>query len=250
MNREKVLVVAERMVEYGFYGLIFFLPISKALIETCSGFIILGFLIKKIISRDLTVLEIDKKVFWLLLAFFVFNAMSLLNSGPLLGKSLKALIFKWGEYLLLFVAAVDQFRNAKCIKRFFYILVFISVLIGISALTQKFFGFEFFRLKSMDGIGVTGPFGNPNGLSAYLILPLLVSLAVAHCRWPKRAINVALFLSCVVLFAALLLTFSRAGWLGTTAGLIFISMLLLDKRVLLLTLFFFLLALESYPPFL
>lgn len=250
MNRQKIITAAERMIEYGFYGLIFFIPISKALIETFAGFVFLGFVIKKIMTRDFASFKADAKIFWILLALFVFNALSLANSGPFLEKGFKALFFKWGEYFLLFIIAVDHFRDCKLIKRFFYVFIFIAALVSLSALTQKFLGFEFFRGRSMIGPAVTGPFENPNGFGAYFVccLPILISLA--HWRWKNRVVALIVFFTCVISLVALLFTFSRGGWLGAFVG--FLIMIILFKKKKFVTLAFggFLLSLFLSPPFL
>ena len=51
MNRESTVLVCDRIMEYALYILIFFLPISKAIIEICASLAILAFIIKKIIMR-------------------------------------------------------------------------------------------------------------------------------------------------------------------------------------------------------
>ncbi|HOD12741.1 MAG TPA: O-antigen ligase family protein [Candidatus Omnitrophota bacterium] len=249
MDRFRAANIAGKLVEYGFYGLIFFLPISKALIETCAGFILLGFLIRKSISKDLSSFKSDAGIFWLLLIFFVFNAMSLANSGPLLGKGIKTLFCKWLEYFLLFAIAIDHFKRARSIKRFIYVFVFGAALVGLSALSQKFFGFEFFRQRPIAGGIVTGPFENPNSFSPYLVICLCVVIALASWKWPRKALNFSLLGVGLILLVGLLFTFSRAGWLGFVAGSV-VMMFLFDKKKLLLSLFaVFVLSLLLFFPF-
>lgn len=84
MDRVKVAGISEKIVEYGFCALIFFLPISKALTESVAGLIILGFIIKEIAVYDRPENNTSSDILWLLGALFVFNAFSLINSGPLL----------------------------------------------------------------------------------------------------------------------------------------------------------------------
>jgi len=230
VNRQKVIFIAEKFVEYGFYGLIFFLPISKALIESFAGFVFLGFIIKKIATRDFTSFKVDAKIFWFLLALFVFNALSLINSGPFLAKGFRALFFKWGEYFFLFMIAVDHFRDRKLIKRFFYVFIFSGMLLGLSVLSQKLLGVEFLRGRSLVGHAVTGSFENPNSLGAYLVYCLPAFIALVYWKWKNKAMAAVVFFTCIILSVSILLTFSRGGWLGFLIGLLGMIVLFEKKK--------------------
>ena len=50
----KILRFLDVAVEYSIYGVIFFIPISIAMIGTFAGMAIVFFLIKKILSPDFT----------------------------------------------------------------------------------------------------------------------------------------------------------------------------------------------------
>ncbi|MDP8265402.1 MAG: O-antigen ligase family protein [Candidatus Aceula meridiana] len=251
MNRQKIITVSEKVIEYGFYGLIFFLPISKALIESCAGFVFLGFVVNKAMTRDFTRFKTDAKIFWLLFALFVFSALSLINSGPFLAKGFKALFFKWGEYFFLFMIAVDHFKDRKLIKRFFYVFAFIVTLVGLSALSQRFLGIEFFRGRPLIGLAVTGPFKNPNDLGAYLIccFPVLISLAYWNWKWKRKVTAPVVFFACVILLASILLTISRGAWLGVTIGFLMMIAFCSKKRLLSLVFGIFLCFVFSIPFF-
>ncbi len=249
MNRQRIAAVSEKVIEYGFYGLIFFLPISKALVESFVGLVIFAFIIKKIASRDFSRIKADAEIFWLLLALLVFNALSLINSGPFLAKGLKALLTKWTEYFLIFMIAIDHFKDAKLIKRFLYVFVCGAMFVGISALTQRFLGFEFFRHRSLAGQAVTGPFENPNSLSSYLVLCLPLVIALACLHWRKKVIAMLIALACLTLLGALLLTFSRSGWLGFLLGMVATILVFRKKKLSLFILASFILALFLMLPF-
>ena len=249
MNREKVIFIAEKFIEYGFYGVIFFLPISKALIESFAGFVFFGFIIKKIVTQDFTSFKVDAKIFWFLLALFVFNALSLINSGPFLAKGFRALFFKWGEYFFLFMIAVDHFRDRKLIKRFFYVFIFSGMLLGLSVLSQKLLGVEFLRGRSLVGHAVTGSFENPNSLGAYLVYCLPAFIALVYWKWKNKAMAAVVFFTCIILSVSILLTFSRGGWLGFLIGLVGMIVLFEKKKFPVLILAGFLSILCLLPPF-
>lgn len=214
MDRQSIQRILKKCIEFGFYALIFFLPISKALVESFAGFIVFFFIINKIFFWDFSGFKREARIFWLILAVFVLSALSLVNSGPLLAKGFRTLSCKWAEYLLLFIAAVDCFQDKKKIIRFFYVMFLSASLVGLSALTQKFLGLEFLRHRPMVGVAVTGPFENPNSLSGYLVLCLPVMFSVFYGSWKVFKRGILIFISCAILITALLLTFSRAGWIG------------------------------------
>jgi putative inorganic carbon (HCO3(-)) transporter len=78
-------------------------------------------------------------------------------------------------------------------------------------------------------------FGNPNVLAEYLIMVLPFGLALTWSVPDYRKKFLLLGMT-GVLALALILTFSRGGWLGLAVGLFFFA-LLKDRRVLLLLLF-------------
>ncbi|RKD30077.1 polymerase [Thermohalobacter berrensis] len=74
-------------------------------------------------------------------------------------------------------------------------------------------------------------FGNPNILAEYLIMAIPVSLSFFWVS--KKIYKKAIFsLTTIILTLALILTFSRGGWLGFAFSM-FIFVLLIEKRLLL-----------------
>lgn len=92
---------------------------------------------------------------------------------------------------------------------------------------------------------VVGTFGNPNVFSEYLLLVIPLSLAClfASRTWPMRLL---FFASSITMCLAMVLTFSRAGWLGLLFALC-VFFILLDRRfILLIVLAFF--SLVAFSP--
>lgn len=219
MPKELLYRIFDRITEYCLYGLIFFTPISTACVEILSGLFFLFFLLKKIIRPEFK--SFKSGIYLFLLIFFIFNCLSLLNSGQYFTKSLHALFFKWLEYILIFFIVCDTLRGSKKKCRLcVYILIGTGVLLGVDAITQKFAGLEFLRQKPMakvieyiDGslFGVTASFNHYNSFATYLVflLSLLSALFLTlKNAWHKFALYSLAFL----LIVSLGLTFSRAGW--------------------------------------
>ncbi len=243
----RVLRFLDAAVEYLIYGVIFFIPISITMIGIFASIAIVFFLIKKILSPDFTSIKANKMLFLFLLLFFVFMDLSLLNSGPLVAKSLKVLFIKWGRFPLLLWAIIDTFRDTRRIVKAVYVVLFSATLVGLTVFTQKFFGFEFLRERVSGGYSVPsiGPFKNPNGLAAYLtcVIPIVLSfgfgygkpnhglLAYGLWKWKRVAVKLCLLLITAMLIMSSFWTLCRGGWLGLISGLMFVTLVTCFRNV-------------------
>ena len=243
--KSKILRFLDTAVEYLIYGVIFSIPISITMIGTFSGMAIVFFLVKKILSPDFSSIKTNKMVFLFLLFFFVFMDLSLLNSGPLVVKSLKVLFIKWGRFPLLLWAIIDTFQDTRRIVKAVYVILFSAALVGFTVFTQKFFGFEFLReriLKS-SSLPSIGPFKNQNALAAYLtcVIPVVLSFGFGFgygfgYRKPNHGLmtngkpnhglvaKLCIFLITAMLILSSFWTLCRGGWIGLIAGLIFVTL--------------------------
>jgi len=259
----KILRFLDAAVEYSVYGIIFFIPISIAMIGTFAGLAITFFLVKKILAPDFSSIKSNKVLFLFLLLFFVFMDLSLLNSGPLIAKSLKALFIKWGRFPLLIWAIIDTFQDTRRIVKAVYVILFSAALVGFTVFTQKFLGFEFLRgrILGSSSLPSIGPFKSPNGLAAYLtcVIPIVLSfgfgfgygkpnhgplasgygyrkpnhglLAFSLWEWKRVAVKLCLLLITPMLIMSSFWTFCRSGWLGLISGLIFVTLVTNYHRI-------------------
>ena len=229
----KVLKFLDIAVEYLIYGVIFFIPISITMVGTFAGMATVFFLIKTILSKDLTAIKSNKILFLFLLLFFIFMGLSLFNSGPFFAKSLKALLIKWGRFPLLLWAIIDTFQDTRRIVKAACVFLFSATLVGLTVFTQKFFGFEFLRGRASWGYSAAsiGPFENPNNLAAYLtgVIPIVLSFGFGY---KKRLMpKLCFLLITVVLILSSFWARSRGGWLGLVLGLTLIILLISHHRV-------------------
>lgn len=245
----KILKFLDAAVEYSVYAVIFFIPISITMLGIFACMAIVFFSVKKILSPDFTSIKDNKILFLFLLFFFVFMDLSLLHSGPLLAKSLKALFIKWGRFPLFLWAIIDTFRDTRRIVKAVYVILFSATLVGLTVFTQKFFGFEFLRGKALSGSIVTGPFKNQNGLAAYLacVIPIVLSFGFGYgfghrrpnhglvadglWRWKGIVVRLCLILITAMLIMGSLWTLCRGGWVGLISGLIFITLVTCFHRM-------------------
>lgn len=229
----KIVKYLDVIIEYLIYLMIFSIPISITMIGTFAGMATVFFLVKKVLSGDFRSIKANKLLFIFLLMFFVFMGLSLFNSGPLLAKSLKALLIKWGRYLLLLWAIIDTFQDNKRVVKAGYVICFSAMLVGLTVFTQKFFGFEFLRGKSSGGFSLpsVGPFKNQNALAAYLTCVIPIILSFSLWKWKQITLKISFLLVATILILASYWTACRGGWLGLIAGLIFVILFINYQRI-------------------
>ncbi|MDD5355735.1 MAG: hypothetical protein PHY56_04325, partial [Candidatus Omnitrophica bacterium] len=147
MNKDKIYGFFDLMAKIGIGGVLFFIPISNALIDSFTGVTLLGFVGKKIIKPDFQWLKIRHNLY--LAAFLFFMALSLVNSGQYIEKSLVALFLKWGKYITLSLIIQDLIKKRKVVIIFTCIFLSSSALVAISGITQLLWGLEFSRGKNI-----------------------------------------------------------------------------------------------------
>jgi len=154
-------------------------------------------------------------------------SLSLFNSGPLISKSLKALIIKWGRFPLLIWMILDTFRDPKRIVKAAAVFLFSAVLVVVSVLLQKFVHWEVIpgRMPRDPLLPVSGPFRNQNALAAYLACVIPVALSFSLWKWDRVAARVSLSLMTIMLITCSIWTFSRGGLIGLIVGLILVILL-------------------------
>lgn len=213
--------------EYALYGLLFFIPISISLVEIFAGLMFFGFAGRKIIKPDLKFIKFWPNIF--LLLFLFFSALSLLNSGQHLNKSIHALFGKWIQYLGICIIIQDSVYDWKTVRYGIYVFLFSAFLVACSGLSQYFFGDEFLRNKAMTVMygggmrAITSSFAHYNSLGAYLVvvLSLVFALLLADDRFSLK--TAGLLVLSVFSTAAIILTFSRGSWIAMGVSFIFTS---------------------------
>lgn len=235
INKERVATISDKIAEYSLYGLIFYIPISIALVEIFTGLVVMAFIVKKITRPDFLFVKKNKFIYFFLGLFVLFMGLSLFNSGPYFMKSLEGVFSKWLAYILVFVAASDIFRTRKQIRNVLVVLSFSAALAALSGLSQYFFSFEFLRgrelVKARGSEASTSAFKHYNNFAAYLSLLIPVTIGLSLIKFKKKIYKTGAMLLPVLLIAALLFTFSRGGWLGFLTGVGLLIILLRKYRI-------------------
>jgi O-antigen ligase len=94
---------------------------------------------------------------------------------------------------------------------------------------------------------MTGTFKVTNTLAAYLVPVILCAVAPVFSRDVNKRLKVSLILASILLVSVMIFTFSRAGWLGLIAGLVFLLICSRNIRAASIPLLLFLSVLLAVP---
>jgi len=144
--------------------------------------------------------------------------LSLINTEDSFASSLGLAL--WGSYFLLYFIVISVVGGSRWSK----ILLGAALSAGFLAATYcifQFYGVDFFFWAELGGRGrLFSSFGNPNYLAGYLIAclpPAFVLLTALKSRWKK----IILLTTIVVLYTSLLMTYTRAAWVGFFVSILF-----------------------------
>lgn len=212
-------------VEYSLYALIFILPLSKAGIEIFFAISFFLFLVKKILKPDFAFLKSSPFLF--LFLFILFCCLSFINSGVYLEKSIKALVFKWLEYIIIFLMIVDTLSKPQYARKALIIFLASSAIVGIDGISQFFLGMELTKGRELVMItqqprfyGMTASFNHYNDLGNYLVPAVLLAMTLLFAAEAKKIYRYVLTSTVMLLVLCLFFSYSRSAWLGFLVGLI------------------------------
>jgi putative inorganic carbon (HCO3(-)) transporter len=246
LDKAKIISRCDKIILFCLYGIAYFLPISKGIIETLSIFAIIFFIIKKAIQRrGIPSTYINFGIF----AYASICFFSILFSSNLRISSI-TFFCKTLQNFLFFFTVVDVLNSERRIKPFLYILFASSLLLGIDGIYQHFTHKDFIRHRPIVFVNrIYTTFPTPNDFGCYLVtvIPFLIVTFFAKLRTKifKFAI-VGLFL---LLFTCLILSVSRGAWLGFVASILFLGFWLRSVALFFLLLGTFLFAFKQiFPP--
>ncbi len=148
--------------------------------------------------------------------------ITLLNSSMLL-VSIKFFIIRAIYIIVFFLLAVDYFKTTKNVPKFFWIY-FLSMVIPILYSINYHSHHDYSQAFSYE---VGEPFYNDHTIYAAcvaMLIPLFTTIIFHYNHEGKRKLQVISVFSLTLLMIAILLSYSRAGWLSiVVAALFFIA---------------------------
>lgn len=214
--------------------MIFWIPYSKAVIETSviAAFVLL--LAKKFLifvqfrqEHGVNRLEDFLRAFSFkysvlnpaIAVFVAICALSLVFS-LMPERSVTGFFNKTLEWFAVYFLVLEVFNKPKYIYIAVGIFLFTSVATCFDALFQYYSnGPDLFnQRKLVDGYRATGGFIHPNKLGAYLTMVIPLTLSLLFFRPLSWKLRIGVIMMVALMVWALLLTFSRGAWLGTLIG--------------------------------
>ncbi|MCX5694982.1 MAG: hypothetical protein NT014_07715, partial [Candidatus Omnitrophica bacterium] len=246
-KQTEVINFCDKAIIFSLYGVAFFLPISKAIIEVFIYISIAAFLLKKLLAKEDVVrspINIPVTAYFFISFFSIFFSSNPgISSSSFLGKILQNIAF--------FFVVVDVLNSERRLKNIIYILFCSSLLLGIDGIFQYFTHRDFLRLrKDLMIPRIYASFGTPNDFACYLItvIPFIISLFFLKTNSRKyRLFTGGLFL---LLFICLLLTVSRGAWFAFLGLILFISLWIPQLWVLIFSIAVFIaVTIVFFPPY-
>ncbi len=239
-----------RVVVFFYCLLIWFLPISIALIETCVGFAITAFIVKRVWlilyqlrqmsasgrPADLkTKLKLFAGIFKLpdsplnkpMAVFALFVVISVLHSHFFM-TSLVGFFGKFVEDYMIYLSFADCFRTKPHIRNFMAIYCGSGFLMGINGLTQYFIGTEFIHGHPIEYNRVASSMRHANDFGGWLVMIIPLALSLLLMPWGRQPFlkewkdgfgsgvwyKILVFVIFILVVACMGLTYSRGGWLA------------------------------------
>jgi len=228
------------IIRFFLYVLIFWLPYSPAVVESCVVISIILWLIKRSIiakkqhrssgafhERFLGFLKcfqpapspINKPI-----ALFLAVCLISVANSVLIEQSLHNFLTKTLEWFIVYFLVIEVLRTRKHLTILICVLMFTALSTAIDSIVQFHFSHKDIFLGTViePGGRATAGFKTANGLGAYLtiIIPFAISLIFLNVK----KMRYRLFVSLIFLFLmwSLVVTFSRGAWIGTFLGIIFL----------------------------
>lgn len=245
MDHSRFLARIDAVIRFFFYVLIFWLPYSPAVIESCVVVCFILWLFKRNViflrqgragstfRERLRGLGPEPGFLNRPIAFFLLACVLSVAGSAFFAQSLRNFFTKTLEWFIIYFLAVEVFKD----KRHVYTALAVFMFTAVSTVVDSLIQFHvtgkdiFLGHVIVPGSRATAGFKTPNGLGAYLtgVIPLAGSW---FFFWKQKFRGRLAALSILLLALwSLAVTFSRGAWLGAFLGTVFLLLVfLLHKK--------------------
>ncbi len=173
---------------------------------------------------------------WLVLAFVAWvtlsTAFSIHLPTSILGKYRRYEGFiSFANYAVVFFLASQVLRDRRRLVTLAHALVGVGALIAFHGIAQ-YFGLDFLNWAkpALNKYRAFSTYGNPDLLVGYLVL--LVPIGIGATVTAENRSHARIYGTCtLVIFIAMMLTFSRSAWPGVLAALVYLAVIAWRQRV-------------------
>ena len=253
MNPWKDGVLAERIdtvIRLFLYILIFWLPYSPAVIESCVVICLILWIVKR--SYILRVHGVrasstfQKRLSDFLIGFkpksssintpiTFFLAVCLLSvvGSAFFEQSWHNFLTKTLEWFIVYFLTLEVITKYKYIRITLLVLLSTAAATAVDSIIQFHLTHKDFFLGHSIAAGsqATAGFKTPNGLGAYLALMVPLVLSLSFVKWENKKYRFVALLTLALMIWSLMTTFSRGAWFGTSLGIaFFLAIFLFHKQ--------------------
>ena len=137
--------------------------------------------------------------------------------------------------MLGYFLTVNLINTAELLGRITTAVISSAVIVSVVGICQYFLGeasqiWQDVNMFADISGRVTSTFGNPNVLAEYIIIVFPIAAAFLFSSESRRG-SFKSFMACLLLFACLILTWSRGGWLGFIIGMLIFFIFMTRKTI-------------------
>lgn len=237
-KKNKIVNRIDKAALFFFAVLVFFLPISNAIVESAFGFVFLCFLLRVLFRKPTlagTKIFFKKRINWVLLVFYLLIGFSVLMSNLPPRVTFRPWITRWGEGILLFYLA-QVFLNKKRVKILLFVFLSALFLHSLNGIYQVQAGTGFIRgfsaiLSSSHGfLAARSTFHHYNNFATYLGVGFFIALSF-FLYYQSYKLKLTFALLSVLVVINLFFTHSRGGLLAFFLAVFFILLIFPDKKI-------------------
>ncbi len=238
----------DAVIRFFLYLLIFWLPYSPAVIETCVILSLGLWIFKRVVllrdkesglsiaGKKLTRYAeafrppsspLNKPVF-----FFIFACVLSVSNSAFWEQSWHNFFTKTLEWFIVYFLVVEAFQGRKHVYVALAVFGVTAVSTALDSLVQFYFIHKdiFLGHTIESGERATAGFNTSNGLGGYLALAIPVALSLTFMKWKNSRYYWAALALCFFMLWSLAVTFSRGAWLGVFCGVLFILLTRIPYR--------------------
>ncbi|MBF0385192.1 MAG: O-antigen ligase family protein [Candidatus Omnitrophica bacterium] len=222
------------LIRFFLYALIFWIPYSPAVIESCVITSLVLFIIKRFLSANKTrdfllppATFLNKEI-----GVFVLICIAVSFFSSHRSVSFHGLFTKTLEWFIIFHLVAGSFKEKRHFLTAFIVFLVTSFAVFIDGVTQYYFLYkDIFNSQLLSDGRMTASFNHANGLAGYLTICFFAGLSWLRISkrnlWNKILPVTFMFF----LLWAMIMTGSRAGWLALFAGIFYLLFTLGKKRL-------------------
>src|SRR3989338_7503752 len=225
----------DAVIRFFLYVFIFWLPYSKAVLEICVIAALAVWIIKRIwlwgqqkrplnfqnliISLKPVDSPLNRPIYFFLLACFLSAITSFFWERAIVG-----FLAKTAEWFVIYFLVIEVFKEKKHIYTALGILLFTALATSFDSIRQYYWAYKdiFFGYPLTNDRRATAAFSHPNSLGGFMAVVIPVVFSGLFLRNKKLFFKFTPVLLILMIWS-LVLSFSRASWLGDILGVSFFA---------------------------